>query len=487
MNDSLAPGCSPAGKLISAPPVDALSATLERQRKSFLRDGAPSLSRRRADLTKLTQAIKDSSDRIAGVISADFGHRSRHESLLAEVFATRAAIRHSLRHLARWMRPKRVRVSLELQRGRARILLQPLGVVGVISPWNYPFQLAIMPVATALAAGNRVMLKPSELAPRTAEFIADFLAGLFPPEQVATVLGDQAVGAALSTLPLDHLLYTGSTAVGRLVMRAAAENLTPVTLELGGKSPCIINEDAALPAAVESILYGKLVNAGQSCIAPDYVLVPRAMREEFIRLAGQAVGKMYPELKTNPDYSSVVNEHHYQRILRYIEEARGAGVRVVELAPTSEVPVPGDRRLVPMLVIEPDDRLAVMREEIFGPVLPVKTYSSIDDAIDYVNHRPRPLAVYYFGLSAKTRDDVLRRTFSGGASVNTTMMHALVEGLPFGGIGASGFGAYHGEAGFRTLSHCKAVFLQSRLNLSSVLRPPFGALADHLIRVLMMR
>jgi coniferyl-aldehyde dehydrogenase len=467
--------------------VDALFAILERQRESFLRDGAPSLSRRRADLARLRQAIKDSSNRIADVISADFGHRSRHESLLAEVFATRAAIRHSLRHLARWMRPKRVPVSLELQRGRARILFQPLGVIGVISPWNYPFQLAMIPLATALAAGNRVMLKPSEMAPRTAEFIADFLAGLFSPEQVTTVLGDQSVGAALSALPLDHLLYTGSTAVGRHVMRAAAENLTPVTLELGGKSPCIIGENAALPGAVESILYGKLVNAGQSCIAPDYVLVPAPMREEFIRLAAQAVGKMYPELKTSPDYTSVINEHHYQRILRYTEEAKAAGVRVVELAPITEIPAPDKRKLIPMLVVEPDDELAVMREEIFGPVLPVKTYTTIEDAIDYVNRHPRPLALYYFGTDAKARDEVLRRTFSGGASVNTTLMHALVEGLPFGGSGASGFGAYHGEAGFQTFSHRKSVFFQSRFNLSAVLRPPFGTLADHLIKLLMMR
>jgi coniferyl-aldehyde dehydrogenase len=467
--------------------VDDLFAILERQRGSFLRDGPPSLQRRRADLAKLRRAIKDSSDRIADVISADFGNRSRHETLLAEVFATRAAIRYSLRHLARWMRPKRVPVGLELQRGRARILSQPLGIVGVISPWNYPFQLAIIPLAAALAAGNRVMLKPSELAPRTAEFIADFLARLYPPEQVTTVLGDHEVGAALSALPLDHLFYTGSTAVGRLVMRAAAENLTPVTLELGGKSPCIIAEDAALPAAVESILYGKLVNAGQSCIAPDYVLLPRSMRDEFIRLAGAAVRKMYPELGNNPDYTSVINERHYRRILRYVEEAKAAGVPVVELSPGGEALPPGERKLVPMLVIEPNNTLGVMHDEIFGPVLPVKTYSSVSEAIDYVNRHPRPLALYYFGGSARTRDEVLRRTFSGGASVNATMMHVLVEGLPFGGAGASGFGAYHGEAGFATFSHRKSVYLQSRFNLPSVLRPPFGALADHLIKLLMMR
>ncbi len=466
---------------------NSLAPLLERQREAFLRDGPPSLQQRRAALAKLRQSIKDSANRIIDVISADFGHRSRHETLLAEVILPRAVIRHTLRHLARWMRPRRVPVGLALQLGRAQTVYQPLGIVGIISPWNYPFQLAIVPLATALAAGNRVILKPSELAPRTAEFIAHFLAELFPPEQVATVLGGQVLGAALSSLPLDHLFYTGSTAIGRLVMRAAAENLTPVTLELGGKSPCIIGESAALPDAVESILYGKLLNAGQSCIAPDYVFVPAAIRDEFIRLAGQVVRKMYPSFTTNNDYTCVLNEHHYRRIIRYIEEARASGVPVVELGPASEEPSPQERKLRPMLVVEPDDGLAVMREEIFGPVLAIKTYSSVSEAIDYINRHPRPLALYYFGTNAKTRDEVLRRTFSGGVSINATLMHALVEGLPFGGIGTSGFGAYHGEAGFRTLSHCKSVFLQSRFNLPSMLRPPFGLLSNGLLRLLMLR
>jgi coniferyl-aldehyde dehydrogenase len=313
-----------------------LSAILKRQREAFLRDGPPPLERRRADLAKLKQAVKDSAGRIADVISADFGNRSRHESLLAEVLVVCGSIRHALRHLPSWMKPKRVPVGLELKPGRGRILYQPVGVVGIISPWNYPFQLSIMPLVAALAAGNRVMLKPSELAPRTAEFIAELLGALFPTDQVATVLGDQEVGAEFARLPFDHLFYTGSTAIGRLVARAAAENLTPVTLELGGKSPCILGGDAALPEAVESILYGKLLNAGQSCIAPDYVLLPVAMREEFIRLAAEALRKLYPSLQNNPDYTSIVNEHHYHRIEQYIEEARARGMRVVDLAPTSE-------------------------------------------------------------------------------------------------------------------------------------------------------
>jgi len=464
-----------------------LSAILERQREAFLRDGPPSLERRRADLAKLKQAVKDSAGRIADVISADFGSRSRHESLLAEVLVVCASIRHALRHLPSWMRPKRVPVSLEFKPGRGRILSQPVGVVGIIGPWNYPFQLAIMPLIAALTAGNRVMLKPSELAPRTAEFIAEFLGALFPTDQVATVLGDQEVGAEFARLPFDHLFYTGSTTTGRLVARAAAENLTPVTLELGGKSPCILGGDAALPDAVESILYGKLLNAGQSCIAPDYVLLPVAMREEFIRLAAAAVRKMYPSLKNNPDYTSIVNERHYPRIEQYIEEARARGIRVVDLAPTSEVLERNERKFSPTLMVEPCDDLAVMREEIFGPVLPIRTYSRIDEAIEYVNRHSRPLALYYFGNNRKERREVLQRTISGGASVNETLMHALVEELPFGGVGASGIGAYHGRIGFETFSHCKGVFLRSRLNFLWLLRPPFGALTNALLRLLMMR
>ena len=467
--------------------VRGLSAILEHQHEAFLRDGPPSLEQRRADLAKLKQAVKNSADRIAVVISSDFGSRSRHESLLAEVLVVCGSIRHAVRHLPNWMRPRRVPVSLELKPGRARIFYQPVGVVGIVSPWNYPFQLAIMPLIAALAAGNRVMLKPSEFAPRTAQFIAEFLGALFPADQVATVLGDQEVGAKFARLPFDHLIYTGSTAVGRLVARAAAENLTPVTLELGGKSPCILGADAALSGAVESILYGKLLNAGQSCIAPDYVLLPVAMREEFIRFAAEAVREMYPSLKNDPDYTSIVNDRHYRRIEQFIEEARVRGTRVVDLAPTSEALDRSDRKLSPTLVVEPSDDLAVMREEIFGPVLPLKTYSRIDEAIEYVNRHSRPLALYYFGTNAKERREVLKRTISGGASVNQTLMHALVEELPFGGIGASGIGAYHGARGFQTFSHCKGVFLHSRLNFLWLLRPPFGTLTNTLLRLLMMR
>ncbi|MGA2960965.1 MAG: coniferyl aldehyde dehydrogenase [Candidatus Korobacteraceae bacterium] len=464
-----------------------LAQMLTQQREAFLAAGAPPLDERLDDLRRLRQSIKSNANRIATLISEDFGNRSRHETLIADVWPVLAAIRHSTKHLSHWMKPSRVPVGVELSWGHARILCQPVGVVGIISPWNYPFQLALIPLMSALAAGNRVMLKPSELTPRTAEFLAEFLARLFPPEKVATVLGDATVGAAFSRLPFDHLLYTGSTAVGRLVMQAAAANLTPVTLELGGKSPCIVGEDARLPAAVDSIIYGKLLSAGQTCIAPDYVLVPERLCEEFIELAAQAVKKFYPSLKVNPDYTSIVNERHYRRIMQYLDEAKRMGARVIELNPAEELFVAGERKLPPTLVVDPDDELALMREEIFGPVLAIKTYRRMEDAIDYVNRRPRPLALYYFGTGRAGRDEILRKTVAGDVSVNNTLMHILVNDLPFGGVGASGIGAYHGEFGFQTFSHRKGVFVQSRINSTVLLRPPYGRLAKWMLKLLMSR
>jgi coniferyl-aldehyde dehydrogenase len=460
---------------------------LARQRQAFQRAGPPGLAERKDDIRKLRDALKKEAEEIASVISADFGNRSRHETLLADVWPVLTSARETLKHLASWMKPKRVRVGVELLPGRARILCQPVGAVGIISPWNYPIQLALLPLISALAAGNRVMLKPSELTPRTSEFLADFLGRLFSEEKVATVLGGPEMGAAFSALPFDHLFYTGSTEVGRRVMRAAAENLTPVTLELGGKSPCIIGSDAVLPAAAESIVSGKLLNAGQTCIAPDYILVPEHVRDNFVGLILEAINKFYPSLSANPDYTSIINARHYGRITRYIEEARQLGTRVLEINPAGEALAPQERKIAPTILIDPADDLAVMREEIFGPVLPVKSYGTLDEAIEYVNSRPRPLALYYFGQDKRDRDKVLERTTSGGASVNETLMHVMVENLPFGGIGPSGMGSYHGEYGFQTFSHRKGVFLQSRYNAARLLRPPYGKVADAMKRILLSR
>jgi coniferyl-aldehyde dehydrogenase len=464
-------------------PADILS----RQRQAFQREGAPDLAERRADIRKLRDAIKKEAEEIAAAISADFGNRSRHETLLADIWPVVASARHTLSHLGSWMRPKRVPVGLELLPGRARILYQPLGVAGIISPWNYPFQLAVNPLIAALAAGNRVMLKPSELTPRTSEYLAGFFSRLFPADKVATILGGPETGAAFSALPFDHLFYTGSTAVGRRVMLAAAQNLTPVTLELGGKSPCIIGEDAALQAAAESVAAGKLLNAGQTCIAPDYVFVPEVKREEFVRLLKEAVQKLYPSLQANRDYTSIVNARHYERLARYVDEARQRGVRFIEINPSNEALQPQDRKMAPTLLIDPPEDLAVMQDEIFGPVLPIKSYRTLEEAIAYINSHPRPLALYYFGRDKTARERVLSQTTSGGVSVNETLMHVVVENLPFGGVGPSGTGAYHGEYGFQTFSHRKGVFLQSRFNSAALVRPPFGKTANAMLKFLLSR
>jgi coniferyl-aldehyde dehydrogenase len=460
---------------------------LSAQRRAGLRAGAPDITERRADIEKIRDAVRQQAPEIAAAISADFGHRSRHETMVADIWPVLASARYTLKHLASWMKPKRISAGMELMPGRARILYQPVGVVGIISPWNYPVQLALVPLIAALAAGNRVMLKPSELTPHTSGYLAGMLAKLFSPEKVATILGGPEVGAAFSALPFDHLFYTGSTAVGRRIMRAAADNLTPVTLELGGKSPCIIGDDAIVPATAQSVAFGKLLNAGQTCVAPDYLLVPRERIEDFIGLLREAVVKLYPSLRANPDYTAIINDRHYDRIGAMVEEARRRGVRVIEINPSDETLPPAERKIAPSLLIDPPDDLAVMSEEIFGPVLPIRPYDSLDQAIDFVNNRPRPLALYYYGRNEVCRDKVLERTVSGGASVNETLMHIVVENLPFGGIGASGMGAYHGEYGFQTFSHRKGVFLQSRINGTGFLRPPFGRAAKTMLRLMMNR
>jgi coniferyl-aldehyde dehydrogenase len=465
----------------------SVRALFDAQRADFLASVPPPLEQRRHDLKRLGEAIRRDADTLAAAISADFGHRSRHETEIAEVFPALSAIRETMRHLPRWMRPRAVPAGLEFMPGKARILCQPLGVVGIISPWNYPFQLAVVPLVAALAAGNRVMVKPSELTPRTSDFMAALFSELFPATQVATVTGGAEIGQAFSQLPFDHLFFTGSTSVGRQVMRAASDNLTPVTLELGGKSPAIISDDADLANAAGGIIHGKLLNAGQTCIAPDYVLLPQSRLEDFVALIERTIRKFYPALGANPDYSAIIDGRHYQRLTQYVAEAKTAGARVIEINSAAEALPASARKLAPTLVIDPDDNLAVMREEIFGPVLPIKSYRRIDEAIDYVNRHPRPLALYYFGADAATRDRVLARTVSGGVTVNGTLIHFAVENLPFGGVGASGMGAYHGETGFLTFSHRKSVFFQGRISAAPLLRPPFGRIADLAIRVLRSR
>ena len=383
------------------------------------------------------------------------------------------------------MRPTRRHVALPFRFGSARIEYQPLGVVGIVAPWNYPVSLALMPLATAIAAGNRTMIKPSEFTPATSNLLAAMLGDAFPEDQVAVVTGGAAVGAAFSTLAFDHLLFTGSTLVGRAVMRAASENLVPVTLELGGKSPVIVQKGYSLDYAAAGIAYGKFANAGQTCIAPDYLMVHEDDVAPFVAAYDNAVAALYPSGPASDDYTSIINDRHCARLNELLDDARIKGARVVELGPNSSDANSRPHTLAPMIVLGATNDMRIMREEIFGPVLPILTYREIDEVIAYINARPRPLALYYFGDNSEGRRKILARTTSGNVTINGTLTHYAQDDLPFGGIGPSGMGAYHGIEGFRTLSHAKGVFDQGRWNASNLLRAPFGHVADRILGLML--
>lgn len=460
-----------------------LWAVLVAQREAFLRDGTPSRERRGADLLKLKNGILARRQDFAAAIKADFGHRSIRETAIMEIMPTVQGIDYLRRNLRRWMRPRARRVAMHFRPGTAKVVLQPLGVVGIISPWNYPASLCLMPLATAIAAGNRAMLKPSEHTPKTAELIAALVQELFAEEQVAVVTGGVDVGEAFAALAFDHLVFTGSTNVGRAVMRAASANLVPVTLELGGKSPAIVDRSYSPTRAARSIVYGKLSNAGQTCIAPDYALVHASNVEAFVAACDAATRAAYPAGVADEAYSAIINQRHYDRLTGLIEDARRKGAKVLEIGAASTAA--NARKLPPTLIIGATPDMAVMQEEIFGPILPVIAYETLDDAIACVNAKPRPLALYVFSDDRRTVRRVLDRTTSGNATVNDTLLHYAQDDLPFGGVGSSGMGAYHGEEGFRALSHAKGVFTQSRWNATGVLRAPHGALTDFVLSFLL--
>lgn len=462
----------------------SIAVLLAAQREAFAREPYPALEVRLERLRRLQDLLERDGDEMARAISTDFGHRSLHETAIAETFFVLAGLAHTRRHLKRWMRARRVATSFHSLPGTSRILPQPVGVVGIVSPWNYPLQLALAPAVAALAAGNRVLIKPSELTPSFSALLARRIAQSFAPEECAVIEGDADTGRAFVGQPFDHLFFTGSTAVGRQVALAAAANLTPVTLELGGKSPAILDASADVAQAAGRIAAGKLFNAGQTCIAPDYVLVPRAQRDAFAAAYAQAVERMYPRLDDNPDYTSIVNERHYQRLQRLADDAEAQGARVLRISPGGEAGKPQLRKLRPALLLDVQPDMAVMREEIFGPLLPVIAYDTPQEALRFVNERPRPLALYWFGRDAARRRDVLTGTVAGGMTVNDVLLHIAQENLPFGGVGESGTGAYHGEHGFRLFSKEKPVFEQSRWAGNALLRPPYGARAERVIALL---
>ncbi len=449
---------------------------------------------RRERLLRIRKMLDEHGPVLAAAVQADFGMRSPRLTEVADFFVLRTLLSHTLKHLSKWMKPQKVHTPIYLQPASAHIQRQPLGVVGVISPWNYPVQLALAPAITALAAGNRVMLKPSELTPHTSAQLAALVAQFFAPEEFCVVQGDANLSALFASLPFDHLVFTGSTAVGRKVAQAAAQHLTPTTLELGGKSPCIIDGNCDMQDAALKIAHGKLLNAGQTCIAPDYVLLPRGREGEFTQAYRVAVARLFPTIEGNADYASIITARHHARLRTMLQQAQTQGADVQTIDPGAGKPAApasagtlGDgasRQMAPTLVFGATSQMQLMQEEIFGPILPVVSYERLQDAIDHINAGPRPLALYWFGNSESVRDDVLRRTVSGGVSVNDTLMHIAHDNLPFGGVGDSGWGAYHGEQGFLRFCHQKSVLVQSRWAMGSLFYPPYGARFDQVMGLL---
>jgi len=468
-----------AAEAKSAEVETRMQTILARQKAAHVKEGAPSAERRIDWLDRAIALILGHKDAIAEALREDFGHRSVHATLITDVGGAIGPLKHAKAHLRHWMKREKRKVEpalLGLFGARAHVEYQPKGVVGVISPWNFPVNLTFTPLAGIFAAGNRAMIKPSEFTPRTSELMERMFRSAYDETEVAVFTGGLEVGAAFSRLAFDHLLFTGATSIAYHVMRAAAENLVPTTLELGGKSPVIVSRSADMALTAKRVMMGKTLNAGQICLAPDYVLVPKDRARDFAGEAEKAIAAMFPTLKDNPDYTSVINQRHYDRLTGYLDDARSKGAEIVELNPAKEdFRQQPFHKIPPTLVMNPSDDMAVMKEEIFGPILPVKTYEAVEDAIGYVNDRPRPLGLYYFGADAGEQEKVLSRTTSGGVSVNDVIMHVSMEDLPFGGIGPSGMGAYHGIDGFRTFSHAKAVFQQAKMDVTAMMRPPYGA------------
>jgi coniferyl-aldehyde dehydrogenase len=459
--------------------ISAMQALLERQKRAFLEELPVSAETRRDRLSRAIRLVLEHRAAFAKALSDDFGHRSEEQSLITDIMASVKPLKHALKHVEGWMKPQRRRLDfpLGLLGAKAMVEWQPKGVVGVISPWNFPVNLTFAPLANILAAGNRAIVKPSEFTPATSDLMKRAIAQYFDETEIAVVLGGPEIGKAFSELAFDHLIFTGATSVGRHVMAAAARNLVPVTLELGGKSPAIVSRSADIGQAAERIAMGKLMNAGQICLAPDYLLVPEEREMEVIDGLKVATARMYPTMLANDDYTSVISRRHRDRLEAHIEDARAKGAEIIEVNPAGEDFSRQNTNKMPLTLIrEPTDAMTVMQEEIFGPVLPVKRYSTIDAAIAGINGRDRPLGLYWFGTDPAEERLVLDTTISGGVTVNDVLFHVSVEDLPFGGIGPSGMGNYHGEDGFRTFSHAKSIYRQPKLDLAGMagFKPPYG-------------
>ena len=468
---------------------ERMQQVLAEQKQDYLREGAVTVESRIDRLDRGIDALLKYQDKIVEALNADFSCRSREVTLLSDLGPSLLPMKHAKKHLRKWMKPQKrpAMFPLGLLGGRARIEYQPLGVVGVIAPWNFPVNLTFGPLAGILAAGNRAMIKPSEFTPATSSVMAEMVAEAWDEKEVAIFDGGPEVGQAFSGLAFDHLLFTGATSIARHIMAAAAKNLVPVTLELGGKSPVIISRSADIEKSLGRIMLGKTLNAGQICLAPDYLMVPEEKLHEVIAAAQKSVAEMYPSILNNDQYTSVVNERHFDRLNGYLAEAEEKGQKIIAINPGNEdfSQQEGTRKIPPTLIPEPVDGLKVMEEELFGPLLPILTYKEFDETIAYVNSKPRPLAAYYFGQDKQEEEAVLTRTTSGGACINDVIMHITHEELPFGGVGPSGMGSYHGHQGFKTFSHAKSVYRQTGINVAKLggMLPPYGKTTDSTIKM----
>ncbi|MEB0047540.1 MULTISPECIES: coniferyl aldehyde dehydrogenase [unclassified Pseudomonas] len=462
------------------PTTDDLQVILRTMKRAHLAAGPADAALRKDRLLRAARLIRENHTAISVAISADFGNRSVYQSMIADMATTVNMLEDSAEHVSQWMKPEVVENPATGM--QAWIEQQPLGVVGIISPWNFPINLAFGPLAGVFAAGNTAMIKPSELTPKTSELLAELIAGYFDPIELTVVLGDASVGAAFSGLPFDHLVFTGSTSVGRHVMRAAAENLVPVTLELGGKSPVVVAEDFDMCTAVERTLTIKTFNAGQICLSPDYMMVPHGALEQLVRRSKEFIAASFASLISNDEYTSIISERHFERLVGLLSDAEQKGATLINLAPGSEPAFDSaSRKIAPHLLLDVTDDMAIMQEEIFGPLLPVKTYRNAEEPIAYINANPRPLAAYYFGNNPDLQAQFTHQTTSGGLVINDVMTHASIDSLPFGGVGASGMGAYHGIHGFRRFTHAKPVVVQSQDGASNLrLRAPYADKAQTL-------
>jgi len=467
--------------------IQNMNQIFSQQTAAFRRNPMPSVEERINNLKKLRTAILDNQQGLIETISADFSNRSVDETKMAEIMTSIHTIDYQVKHLKSWMENNKKKISSLFRPATGFIQYQPLGVIGIISPWNYPLSLSMGPLVAALAAGNRAMVKVSEYTPKTSELIKDIISNLFPQDLVAVITGDADVAVEFSNIPWNHLLFTGSTSVGRIVMRAAAANLTPVTLELGGKSPTIISDHVDMDDAAQAIAFGKAFNSGQTCIAPDYVLCPEHRVDTFVDRFQNYFAQMYPTLKYNDDFTSIINDRQYKRLQTYLDDARKKGATIIECNPADEDMTTGTRKMPVHLVLNATKDMLVMQDEIFGPILPIIATKSCEDALDFINDRPSPLAMYYFGMDKEEQQHVLDHVRAGGACINDTLSHFAQEDMHFGGVGESGMGSYHGKEGFLTFSHAKAVFKKNSFNSTKFAYPPYGGAIHKLIFSIFLR